>query len=216
MGKAIEAIEVVVLEDDTTVRGDIIDILKHAANIRCVGAFANAEQALDKIAALQPAIVLVDINLPGMSGVEFVVKAVTFLPAAKFIMLTVHDDTSAIFDSLAAGACGYLVKPVRAAQLIAALEDVETGGAPMTSHIARKVVQAFRKPPATNNPAVEHLSEREREVLEFLVNGFLYKEIAAKLSVSYNTVHTYINRIYQKLQVRSRSQAVAKYLKGEN
>jgi DNA-binding NarL/FixJ family response regulator len=210
------AIEVVILEDDAAVRGSMIDILQHAENVQCVAEFANAEQALEQLANLHPAIVLVDINLPGMSGVEFVSKAVTMVPEAKFIMLTVHDDTNAIFDSLAAGASGYLVKPVRAAQLIAALEDVETGGAPMTSHIARKVVQAFRKPPATSNPAVEHLSDREKEVLEFLVNGFLYKEIAMKLNVSYNAVHTYINRIYQKLQVRSRSQAVAKYLKREN
>jgi DNA-binding NarL/FixJ family response regulator len=209
-------IAVVVIEDDAAVRGSLIDILNHAENVACVGEFSHAEQALEKIVALQPAIVLVDINLPGISGVKFVEQAVTLVQQAKFIMLTVHDDTNAIFDSLAAGASGYLVKPVRAAQLLAALEDVETGGAPMTSHIARKVVQAFRKPPAVSNPAVEFLSEREKEVLEFLVNGFLYKEIASKLNVSYNTVHTYINRIYQKLQVRSRSQAVAKYLKGEN
>ncbi len=128
----------------------------------------------------------------------------------QFIMLTVHDDTAAIFDSLAAGAGGYLLKPVRASELIAAVRDVFTGGAPMTSNIARKVVQSFKQPLPADQAATEGLSAREAEVLQCLSKGLLYKEIADLLEISYATVRTHIERIYQKLQVRSRSQAVAK------
>jgi DNA-binding NarL/FixJ family response regulator len=133
------------------------------------------------------------------------------LPEMQMVMLTVYDDTDAIFNSLAAGASGYLLKPVSAAQLLAAVKDVYAGGAPMTSNIVRKVVQTFKQPVATADET-GNLSAREQEVLDYLAKGYLYKEIADQLSISYGTVHTYIARIFKKLHVRSRAQAVAKYL----
>jgi DNA-binding NarL/FixJ family response regulator len=127
-------------------------------------------------------------------------------------MLTVHDNPEAIFNSLAAGASGYLLKPVRAAELIAAVKDVIAGGAPMTSNIARKVVQTFKNPLPPGEKLAVALTPKETEVLDYLAKGYLYKEIADVLNISYGTVHTHIEHIYEKLHVRSRSQAIAKYL----
>jgi len=154
---------------------------------------------------------LMDIDLPGLNGVECVRQLSDKLPAPQVLMLTVFKDADSIFAALAAGAVGYLVKPVHAAELLVAIRDVHGGGAPMTSGIARKVVQMFQQ----GRPAereLENLSPREQEVLELLAQGFLYKEIADRLAVSYATIRTHVERIYQKLRVRSRSQAVARYL----
>jgi DNA-binding NarL/FixJ family response regulator len=133
----------------------------------------------------------------------------TLLPDAQMMMLTVHEDTDTIFQALQAGASGYLLKPVRAQELIAAVQDMLAGGAPMTSSIARKVVQAFQRKPAAGE---EPLSAREAEVLDLLAKGLAYKDIADMLKISYSTVHTYIERIYKKLHVSSRAQAVARHL----
>jgi len=153
-----------------------------------------------------------DINLPGMNGVECVRQLKQVLPEVQVIMLTVYEDTENIFNALAAGATGYLLKRTPRAELMAAIEEVRRGGSPMTAHIARKVVQSFQRPaPATDSAA--NLSQREQEVLDCLSQGFLYKEIADKLGISYETVHTYIRRIYEKLQVRTRTEAVAKFLR---
>jgi len=127
-------------------------------------------------------------------------------------MLTVHEDPDSIFNSLEAGASGYLLKPVRAAELLAAVKDVFAGGAPMTSNIARKVVQSFKRATPTT-PATESLSPREIEVLDYLVKGYSYKEVAEAMSITYSTVHTHIERVYKKLHVQSRAQAVARYMK---
>jgi len=151
-----------------------------------------------------------DINLPGMSGVECVRKLGPLLPGTHILMLTVHDDADSIFDALSAGASGYLLKPVRAAELLAAIRDVHAGGAPMSSNIARKVVQSFNKT-APRDDGSQNLWPREREVLELLAKGFIYKEIADQLGIGYRTVHTHIERIYDKLHVQSRAQAVAKF-----
>jgi DNA-binding NarL/FixJ family response regulator len=134
------------------------------------------------------------------------------LPDTQVVMLTVYEDTENIFNALAAGAAGYLLKRTTSAELLAAIRDVRQGGSPMTTHIARKVVQSFQKAGASAQPT-ENLSPREKEVLDCLSHGFLYKEIADKLSISYETVHTYIRRIYEKLQVRTRTEAVAKFLR---
>jgi DNA-binding NarL/FixJ family response regulator len=131
----------------------------------------------------------------------------------QILMLTVHEDPDSIFNSLAAGAAGYLLKPVRAAQLLAAVKDVYAGGAPMTSNIARKVVQSFKRLTPAAGPTAEKLSPREMEVLDYLVKGFSYKETADAMGISYSTVHTHIERIYHKLHVQSRAQAVARYLR---
>jgi DNA-binding NarL/FixJ family response regulator len=204
-------ITVAVVEDDSQVRHSLAGILKRGPGIACVGEFADAEEALREIPRLQPKVVLMDINLPGMDGVECVRQLSALAPHAQIVMLTVYDNTDAIFNSLAAGASGYLLKPVTAAQLLAAVKDVFAGGAPMTSNIVRKVVQTFKKPAPALHEA-ESLSPREQEVLDLLAKGYLYKEISDQLSVSYGTVHTYIERIFKKLHVRGRAQAVAKYL----
>src|SRR6266446_308935 len=188
-----------------------ICILKRSPGVICVGEHGNAEEALREIPRMQPQVVLMDINLPGMDGVHCVRRLSELAPKTQVVMLTADDNTDTIFNSLAAGASGYLLKPISAAQLLAAVKDVYAGGAPMTSDIARKVVQAFKQP-APAHGETENLSPREQEVLNFLAKGYLYKEIAEQLNISYGTVHTYIERIFKKLRVRSRARAVAKYL----
>jgi len=207
------AIKVAIVEDDARVRASLEEILRRGPGCRCVGAFPDAETALRELPALAPQVVLMDINLPGMDGVEAVRQLAVRLPKAQILMLTVYDDADSIFHSLAAGASGYLLKPVRAAQLLAAVGDVCNGGVPMTSVIARKVVQSFKKPAPAGNPDAEHLSPKELEVLEHLARGLSYKETAEALAISYATVRTHIERIYRKLHVRSRGEAVARYLK---
>jgi DNA-binding NarL/FixJ family response regulator len=198
-----------IVEDDAALRKSLAGILRRAPGIQCVGDYGSAEEALREIPRVRPQVVVMDINLPGMDGVECVRQLARVAPGTQILMLTVHDDTEAIFNSLSAGASGYLLKPVRATELVAAVRDVFTGGAPMTSNIARKVVQSFKQAPSTPGGA-EDLTPREAEVLECLAKGFIYKEIADRLELSYSTVRTHIERIYQKLHVRSRSQAVAK------
>ena len=154
-----------------------------------------------------------DINLPGLNGVECVRQLKPQCPETQFIMLTVYEDTDNIFNALAAGATGYLLKRSSRQELLQAIRDVVDGGSPMTTHIARKVVQSFQRPLPRPTEATAELSPREREVLDLLAQGFLYKEIAERLGVSYETVHTHIRRIYEKLQVRTRTEAVAKFLK---
>jgi DNA-binding NarL/FixJ family response regulator len=204
-------ITVAIVEDDAQVRQSLADILKRGPGVVCVGEHGNAEEAVREIPRVQPKVVLMDINLPGMDGVHCVRRLSELAPATQVVMLTVFDDTDAIFNSLAAGAHGYLLKPISSAQLLLAIRDVYAGGAPMTSDIARKVVRAFKRP-APTVAETENLSPREQEVLDFLAKGYLYKEIAEQLTISYGTVHTHIERIFKKLHVRSRGQAVAKYL----
>jgi DNA-binding NarL/FixJ family response regulator len=172
--------------------------------------YGDAESALARLPVEQPAVVVVDINLPGMSGIECVRRLKPLLPKTQFVMVTVYEDADHIFNALAAGASGYLLKQTPRDELLAALQDVHAGGSPMTSNIARKVVQSFQR----TGPYVDeaaNLSPREREVLELLARGYLYKEISATLGISTPTVNTYIRRIYEKLHVRSRAQAVAKF-----
>jgi DNA-binding NarL/FixJ family response regulator len=207
-----EPMRVALVEDQGGLRDSLQEILSTTKGIDCVAACANSEQALAKLPELEPRVVFMDINLPGMDGVTCVRELSKLLPEALFVMLTVYDNTDAVFSSLEAGACGYLQKPVKADELVAAARDVMAGGSPMSAKIARLVVQAFKKPaPAEDPKATEfELTTREREVLDLLVKGFLYKEIADQLAVSGHTVHFHIRHIYQKLQVRSRAQAVAK------
>ncbi|HWX22036.1 MAG TPA: response regulator transcription factor [Candidatus Binatia bacterium] len=204
-------ITVAVVEDDAQVRQSLADILRRGPGVVCVGEHGNAEEAVREIPRTKPKVALMDINLPGMSGVDCVRRLSELAPQTQVVMLTVYDNTEAIFKSLAAGAGGYLLKPIGAAQLLSAVRDVYAGGVPMTSDIARKVLQTFKEP-APSNGETENLSPREQEVLNFLAKGYLYKEIADQLTISYGSVHTYIERIFKKLHVRSRGQAVAKYL----
>jgi len=205
-------ITVAIVEDNPGLRRSLETMLNRAPGIRCVGAFPDGEQSVRELPALRPRVVMMDINLPGMNGVQCVAHLARDLPDTQIIMLTVYDNTDAIFDSLAAGASGYLLKPVRAAQLVAAVKEVVAGGAPMSSSIARRVVQTFKKPAASTDE-IPQLAPRERQILDLLNKGFLQKEIAERLSISYWTVQTHIGRIYEKLHVHSRAQAVAKYLR---
>ena len=213
------AIRVAIVEDDADLRENLRAIVSSGVDLCCVGTFASAEEAWDLLPAAEPSVILMDINLPSASGIACVARLSLELPEAHFLMLTVYDDSEAIFESLAAGASGYLRKPMEPAELLDAIRDVHRGGAPMSSSIARRVIQAFRKThstplngPAGRNSVLEKIAPREREILELLAKGFLQKEIADKLGVSFSTVRTLTGRIYEKLHVHSRGQAVAKYL----
>ena len=206
------AINVSIVEDSEQLRGTLARVISRADGFQCVSQYGNAEAAIEAIPKDRPNVVLMDINLPGMNGVECVRRLKQLLPDTQFIMLTAYEDTENIFNSLAAGAAGYLLKRTSSAELLAAVRDVLKGGSPMTAHIARKVVQSFQRSGASQQ-ATENLSQREQEVLVLLSQGLIYKEIAEKLGISYETVHTYVRRIYEKLQVRTRTEAVAKFLR---
>jgi DNA-binding NarL/FixJ family response regulator len=204
-------IPVAMVEDDAETRAIITGWLRRAVEFKLVAEYGRPSDAVDQLPPLLPEVVLMDINLPGMTGIECVRRLKLVLPTTQFVMLTVYGDTDHIFDALAAGASGYLLKDTPRADLLNALHDVHRGGSPMTSDVARKVVQSFRRPtPALSENA--ELSDREHQVLDSLARGFLYKEIADQLGISVTTVNTYIRRIYEKLHVRSRAQAVAKYI----
>jgi DNA-binding NarL/FixJ family response regulator len=204
-------ITVSIVEDNEKLRGTLARVLNRAEGFRCVSLYPSAEDALKDLPETKPDVVLMDINLPGMNGVECVRQLKKILPQVQVMMLTVYEDTENIYDALTAGASGYLLKRTSGPELLDAIREVHRGGSPMTAHIARKVVQSFQR----NAPAqpAENLSEREQQVLDLLSQGLMYKEIADKLQISYETVHTYIRRIYEKLQVRTRTEAVAKFLR---
>ena len=205
-------ISVSIVEDNDKLRGTLARVINRADGFRCVSDYANAEDALKDLPQVRPDVVLMDINLPGMNGVECVRQLKQLLPQTQVMMLTVYEDTENIFNALTAGASGYMLKRTSSKELLEAIQEVHRGGSPMTMHIARKVVPSFQKTAATAQPT-ENLSEREQQVLDLLSQGLMYKEIADKLEISYETVHTYIRRIYEKLQVRTRTEAVAKFLR---
>ena len=206
------AITVSIVEDNDQLRGTLARVINRADGFRCLSQYPDAEAAVEALPRDRPDVVLMDINLPGMNGVECVRRLKQLAPDSLVIMLTVYEDTENIFNALAAGASGYLLKRTPRAEVLDAIREVHRGGSPMTTHIARKVVQSFQKTGASSQPT-ESLSPREQEVLDCLSKGFLYKEIADKLGIGYETVHTYIRRIYEKLQVRTRTEAVAKFLR---
>jgi DNA-binding NarL/FixJ family response regulator len=205
------SITVSIVEDDARVRDSLARLIDRSQGFRCVSQHPTAEQAIEELPGLKPAVVLMDINLPGMSGVECVRKLKEQIPQTQIVMLTVYEDTDLIGNALAAGATGYLLKQTPSAELLAGIREVHNGGSPMTSHIARKVVQLFRHPESLG-PGTDSLSPRERQVLDHLAEGYLYKEVAVALGISYDTVHTYIRRIFEKLHVHSRTEAVARHL----
>ena len=213
-------ITISIVEDNDKLRGTLAKVIGRAEGFRFVSDYGTAEEALADLPRIKPEVVLMDINLPGMNGVECVRKLKALLPQTQVMMLTVYEDTENIFNALAAGANGYLLKRTPTKELIEAIREVHRGGSPMTTHIARLVVQSFQKPVADpSQPAgggtggeLSDLSEREQQVLDLLAQGLIYKEIADKLNIGYETVHTYIRRIYEKLQVRTRTEAVAKFL----
>jgi len=197
-----------IVEDDDRLRAAFVQLVDGSGDMHCVGAYASAEAALAEMPARAPDVVLMDINLPGMSGIDTVRRLRGLAPSAQVMMLTVFDDTSSIFESLKAGASGYILKRMPVGELLTAIRDLATGGAPMSGVIARKVVQYFgQHGPA---PEVQTLTAREHEVLIALSQGEQYKEIAARLGISINTVRRHIMAIYDKLHVNSRLDAVGK------
>lgn len=206
-----KSIRIAVVEDDKTVREGLQMLLNGSPGYACIASFASGEEALKEIPVIQPDVVLMDINLPGISGIECIVKLREQDLPGLFIMLTVFENTDTIFQSLSAGACGYLLKNTPPAKLLEAIQDVYRGGSPMSGEIARKVVQSFQHPAEKQNISIS-LTKREEEILALLSQGYFYKEIANTLFISTETVRTHIRNIYEKLHVRTRTEAILKYL----
>ncbi len=208
-------IKVAIIEDNPTIRESLEAIVNLAPGCACVGAWGTAEEGLRMVRKQEPEVVLMDIQLPNMSGVECTAQIKELLPAVQIIMVTVYEDPDRIFRALRAGACGYLLKRSTPEQIIAAIRDVHQGGAPMSSEIARKVIAQFREPQETAEE-VENLSTREREVLELVAQGMSNKEIAGRMSVSVDAVRWHLKHIYVKLHVHSRTQAALKFRPGKS
>jgi DNA-binding NarL/FixJ family response regulator len=199
------AITVAIVEDDPNVREMLTSWVRAEPDLEWVGAWGNGVDAVKALPDLAPKVVLMDINLPGLSGIDCVARLKPGMPHTQFLMLTIYEDANHIYNALSVGASGYLIKETRRAELATAIRDLHAGGSPMTGSIARKVVRAFQAP-----CEIAALSPREHEVLEMLAQGYIYKEIADQMAISVTTVACYIRRIYEKLHVRSRAQAVAK------
>jgi DNA-binding NarL/FixJ family response regulator len=210
-----KTIKVSIVDDEVDLRENISGYVDAAKGFRCVGVHSNAKDALENIPKEKPDVVLMDINLGGMSGIDCVRFLKPKVPETQIVMLTVFEDTEKIFSALAAGASGYLLKRLAPAKLLEAIREVHEGGSPMSAPIARKVVLSLQpaKSAAGSEDEAGSLSPREREVLDGLAEGQAYKQIADKLGVSIHTVRNYIRRIYEKLHVCSRTEAVAKYLR---
>jgi DNA-binding NarL/FixJ family response regulator len=204
-------VSVAVVEDSPTVRRNLNRWLDRTPGFKCLCTCASGEEALRVIPDCRPQVVLMDIQMPGMSGVECTARLKQVLPAAQIIVLTVYEDTETIFKALRAGACGYLLKRSSHEEILNAIRDILQGGAPMTSAIARKLVTAFQEPPPSADYGTA-LSAREREILDLLAHGLSNKEIGAKLDLSQFTVKNHLARVFEKLHVRCRTEAVMAYL----
>lgn len=204
------AIRVLIYEDNTPLRGALCTLVEDADECTLVGAFGDCLRANDQVYQLQPDVVLMDIDLPGRTGIQAVAGLHREFPAIDVLMLTVFDDDDRVFRALCAGASGYLLKQTPPDQLLEAIRSVYAGGAPMSPSIARKVIQTF---PGRGAPAeaIEQLTSRESQVLHYLAQGMSYKLVAAELSIGIETVRTHIKRIYEKLHVHSVTEAIAKY-----
>jgi len=202
-------IRVAIVEDDPLTRQGLAMHVNRASNLQCVGCYENAEDAVREIPQLLPEVVLMDIHLPGRSGIECVGKLKQAHPQIQFLILTTYDDSELIFDALRAGADGYLLKRTRPAELLKAIEEVRAGGVPMSSNIARLVVTHFHQtqPPGDD---VQKLTQREREVLDQLAEGLGYGEVAEHLGISMGTMNSHVKAIYRKLHVQTRTEAVLK------
>ena len=206
-------IKVAIVDDDEGIRTGLAALIRRNTNFRLAGDYPNAEVALKEIPRHPPDVVLMDINLPGMKGYDCVRQLKSALPEVQFLMLTVYEDSDSLFNSLKAGASGYLLKRTASARLLEAIRDVHEGGSPMTPQLARRVVQFFTKP-ADKASAVSSLTPGEKEFLDQLANGYAYKEIADRMQISIDTVRSYVRTVYEKLHVHSRTEAVVKYLRG--
>ena len=203
------SIRISIVEDDRVTRESLAALLGRAAGLVCLATYATAEEALAQVPKHLPDVLLVDINLPGRSGIECVAELKTAHPELQVLMLTVYDDTESIFESLRAGASGYLLKRTRTADLVAAIKEVLQGGSPMSTNIARKVVSHFHTPGRARE--LQALTTREHEILSRLAEGLQYKEIADKLDITPGTVRAHLHTIYGKLHVQTRTEAVVKF-----
>jgi len=211
MKKETTPITVSIVEDDVKLRGSLARLIDTTEGFVCVSQHPDAENALKELPIAKPEVVLMDINLPRMNGVECVRRLKEIMPGTQVVMLTVYENTNIIFSALTSGASGYLLKQNLPEEIVEAIRDVHAGGSPMTSHIARKVVASFQKIPKPAHD-YEKLSLREQQVIDALAQGDTYQEIADALKISYATVHTHIRHIYEKLHVRSRTEAVTIHL----
>ena len=201
---------VAIVEDNAMVRQTLAGWIDGAPGCRCVGTCSTAEEALLRIPALAPEVVLMDIQLPNLSGIACTVRLRELLPAVQVIIVTVYRDYDRIFKALQAGACGYILKRSSREEVLEAIAEVRSGGAPMSSEIARRLVESFQQP-AAGALESQKLSRREEEILDVLCQGFTNKEIANRLCVSIETVRSHLKRIYERLHVRSRTEAALKY-----
>jgi len=202
---------IAIVEDNRVIRESLMEFIKADSECECVCACATAEEALEEIPRHRADIVLMDIHLPDVSGIECTARLKQLMPSVQIIMVTVYEDTERIFKALRAGACGYLLKRCTPEELISAVREVRQGGAPMSREIARKVIVSFQEPVATT-ANVDGLSPREREILELLAVGFPNKEIAARVGLTDGTVRWHLRHVYHKLHVRSRTEAALKFL----
>jgi DNA-binding NarL/FixJ family response regulator len=206
-------IKVAIVEDDEGIRTSLAALVRRASTLRLAGDYPDAETALKEIPRHPTDVVLMDINLPRMNGVECVRQLKASLPAVQVLMLTVYEDSDSLFNSLKAGASGYLLKRTASAKLLEAIRDVYAGGAPMTPQLARRVVQFFSRP-VEGDASVSRLTPGEKDFLDQLANGYAYKEMADRMGISIDTVRSYVRTVYEKLHVHSRTEAVVKYLRG--
>lgn len=204
-------ITVAIVEDLDEIRNGLAALINGSPGFRCVGTFPNGSEALSSIPTLKPDVVLMDIDMPSMNGIDCIIALKEQIPHLQISMLTVFEDDEKIFRSLQAGASGYLLKKTVPVKLLEAIEELHSGGSPMSGQIARKVVTAFSRM-GESKKQTENLSPREQEILSYLAKGYRYKEIAAALFISVETVRTHLRNIYEKLHVRSRTEAVLKYL----
>ncbi|MGN6195118.1 MAG: response regulator transcription factor [Ginsengibacter sp.] len=200
-----------VVEDMDEVRQKIKRIIDESEEFICLSTYSNAEKALEELPRLSPDIVLMDINLPGMSGIECIKEVKKKCPQIQFMMFTIYENSEQVYEALAAGANGYLLKQTPPEEILRALKELYEGGAPMSTHIARKVVSFFQKENKNNPEHSADLSKREKQVLELLSKGFLYKEISDQLFISTGTVRQHIHKIYEKLHVQNRTEAINKF-----
>jgi DNA-binding NarL/FixJ family response regulator len=207
-------IRVAIVEDRADVRFGLASLVGGAAGCACVGAYESAERAMDALRTSTADVLLMDIELPGMSGIDAAREVKKLWPSIQVMMLTVYEDDDRIFRSLQAGATGYVLKKTPPAELVRSIASVHEGGSPMSSGIARRVVETFHGHGERSPGTGEALTARENEILELLAGGFRYREIAERLSISLDTVRTHIRHIYEKLQVRSRTEATVRFLRG--
>lgn len=206
------SIRVAIVEDDDEIREGLAVLINGSAGYRCVATFPDAERAIAHLPAQSPDVVLMDIHLPKMSGIECTERLKVEHPGLQIMMLTVYEDDDLVFKSLAAGATGYILKKTPPGELLEAINNLHGGGSPMSDRIARRVVQEFQQI-GKSSKEIENLTDRETEVLSYVAKGYPDKAIAEKLFVSSETVRTHVRNIYQKLHVRSRTQAAVKFLR---